>query len=69
MGDGVTDDTQALENLFDAAFRMHKAIFFDPGTYLIRRALTLRTGMEIYGDSATIKKRSAITTSLTVLSA
>ena len=65
VGDGVTDDTQALENLFDAAFRMHKAIFFEPGTYLIRRALTLRTGMEIYGDSATIKKREAFTTSLT----
>ena len=65
IGDGETDDTQALENLFDAAFRMHKAIYFEPGTYLIRRALTLRTGMEIYGDSATIKKREAVTTSLT----
>ena len=64
-GDGVTDDTQALENLFDEAFRMRKAIFFDPGTYLIRRALTLRTGMEIYGDNATIKKKAAVTTSLT----
>ena len=65
VGDGVTDDTQALENLFDAAYRMHKAVFFEPGTYLIRRALTLRTGMEIYGDNATIKKREAVTTSLT----
>ena len=65
VGDGVTDDTQALENLFDAAYRTHKAIYFDPGTYLIRRALTLRTGMEIYGDSATIKKREAVTTTLT----
>ena len=37
VGDGVTDDTQALENLFDAAYRMHKAVFFEPGTYLIRR--------------------------------
>ncbi len=65
VGDGETDDTQALENLFDAAYRMHKAIYFDPGTYLIRRALTLRTGMEIYGEGATIKKRAAVTTSLT----
>ena len=65
VGDGVTDDTQALENLFDTAFRTHKAIYFDPGTYLIRRALTLRTGMEIYGEGATIKKRVAVTTSLT----
>ena len=66
VGDGVTDDTQALENLFDARHRMHKAAFFEPGTYLIRRALTLRNfGMEIYGDNATIKKREAVTTSLT----
>lgn len=65
VGDGETDDTQALENLFDAAYRMGKAIYFDPGTYLIRRSLTLRTGMEIYGQDATIKKRGAVTTSLT----
>ena len=65
VGDGVTDDTQALENLFEDGYRMHKAIFFESGTYLIRRALTLRTGMEIYGDNATIKKRDAVTTSLT----
>lgn len=65
VGDGETDDTQALENLFDAAFRYNKAIFFDPGTYLIRRALTLRTGMEIYGENATIIKRAAVSTTLT----
>ena len=64
VGDGVTDDTQALENLFDAGFRLKKAIYLNPGTYLTRRSLTLRTGMEIYGDNATIKKRAAVTTSL-----
>ena len=65
VGDGVTDDTEALENLFEAAFDCKKAVFFDPGVYLIRRSLTLRTGMEIYGNNATIKKNPAVTTSLT----
>lgn len=69
VGDGVTDDTQALERLFEDAYNAHKAVFFEPGTYLIRRSLTLRTGMEIYGDGATITKPKAITTKLTAAAA
>lgn len=65
VGDGQTDDTDALEELFDAAFMLKKAVFFDPGTYLIRRSLLLRSGMEIYGEDATIKKPTAVTTTLT----
>ena len=65
VGDGVTDDTQALERLFEEAYLQKRAIFFDPGTYLIRRSLTLRTGMEIYGNDATITKAKAVVTSLT----
>ena len=64
VGDGVTDDTQALESLFEAAFRFKKAVYLNPGTYLIRRSLTLKTGMEIYGNQATITKGKAVTTSL-----
>lgn len=64
VGDGVTDDTEALERLFEAAFECKKAVFFDPGVYLIRRSLTLRTGMEVYGEDATITKKSAVTTTL-----
>ena len=66
VGDGVTDDTDALERLFEDAFELKKAAFFEPGTYLIRRSLTLRTGMEIYGNEATITKAKAVTTSLSV---
>ncbi len=64
VGDGVTDDTNALEKLFLDAFSLKKAVFFDPGTYLIRRSLTLRSGMEIYGSDATITKKPAAITSL-----
>ncbi len=65
VGDGVTDDTEALEKLFEAAFECNKAVFFDPGVYLIRRSLTLRTGMEVYGENATITKKKAVSTNLT----
>ena len=65
VGDGVTDDTDALERLFEAAFMLKKSVFFDPGTYLIRRSLLLRSGMDVYGEDATLKKRSAATTTLT----
>lgn len=67
VGDGVTDDTEALERLFEDAFELKKAAFFEPGTYLIRRSLTLRTGMEVYGNEATITKPKAVTTSLLVV--
>ena len=58
VGDGVTDDTEALEALFaDAAF-LGKAAYIPAGTYLIRRPLTLKSGMEVYGDgdNSIIKK-------------
>lgn len=64
VGDGVTDDTDALDELFKQGYLQQKAIFFEPGTYLIRRSLCLRSGMEVYGDSATIKKKAAYTTTL-----
>lgn len=65
VGDGVTDDTEALEDLFAAAYTAKKAVCIEAGTYLIRRSLTLRTGMEIYGiGGATIKKKAAYTTTL-----
>ena len=58
VGDGVTDDTEALERLFAAAAERHLAIYFPSGTYMIRRPLTIMSGMEIYGDgnSSVLKK-------------
>ena len=65
VGDGVTDDTQALESLFEAGFRLKKAVYLEPGTYLIRRSLTLKTGMEIYGNNATITRAKTVSSTLT----
>lgn len=58
VGDGVTDDTEALEALFADAARLGKAAYIPSGTYMIRRPLTLKSGMEIYGDgdNSVIKK-------------
>lgn len=60
-GDGVTDDTAALETLFADAAELHKAAYIPAGTYMIRRPLTIKSGMEIYGDgpNSIIKKYRA----------
>ena len=66
VGDGVTDDTAALETAFADAYSQKKPLVFNDGTYLIRRPLTLRSGMEVYGvGNATIKKKASTTTTLT----
>ena len=62
VGDGVTDDTSALEALFADAFEKNLAVYIPAGVYLIRRPLTIKSGMEIYGDGANsiIKKKAAV---------
>ena len=50
VGDGVTDDTEALERAFAYAGENQVAVYFPAGIYMIRRPLTLMSGMEIYGD-------------------
>jgi len=58
VGDGVSDDTESLERAFADAARLHVALYVPSGTYMIRRPLTLQSGMEIYGDGddSVIKK-------------
>ena len=62
VGDGVTDDTPALEALFADAFEQKRAVYIPTGVYLIRRPLTIRSGMEIYGDgpNSIIRKKPAV---------
>lgn len=58
VGDGETDDTEALERLFASAAENQMAVYIPAGTYMIRRPLTIKSGMEVYGDgnSSIIKK-------------
>ena len=61
LGDGISDDTEALEALFADAAELKKAAYIPAGTYMIRRPLTIKSGMEVYGDgeSSIIKKYRA----------
>ena len=67
VGDGVVDDTEALERAFAAAAEMHVSLYIPSGTYIIRRPMVLKSGMEIYGDgfSTIIKKKAAVWHKLT----
>ena len=69
VGNGVVDDTQALERAFADAARMHVSLYIPAGTYLIRRPLALKSGMEIYGDGAStiIRKKAAVWHRLTAV--
>ncbi len=67
VGDGVTDDTEALERAFDAAAELHVSLYIPAGTYLIHRPMPLKSGMEVYGDgnSTIIRKKAAVWHKLT----
>ena len=63
-GDGVTDDTQALQN----AFNSKTALVFKGGTYIINTTLHLPAGVKIYGiNGATIKSGNAMSGRLLTL--
>ncbi|TMW62332.1 hypothetical protein Poli38472_009825 [Pythium oligandrum] len=49
-GDGVTDDTAALQNLFSANANTGKVIFLDHGFYKVTSTLTIRPGTRITGE-------------------
>jgi len=48
VGDGVTDDTAAIQAAIDA----HSAVFFPEGVYNTSAAITLNTGNSLYGFNA-----------------
>lgn len=63
IGDGVTDDTDAIRNARNAAVSSNKALYFPVGTYMIHGSIELWNGCEIYGEGSKsiIKKIPAIT--------
>ncbi|KAK7693686.1 hypothetical protein QCA50_003257 [Cerrena zonata] len=49
-GDGKTDDTAAIQAVFDK-FSGCKIIFFDAGTYFISNTITIPTGSQVVGEA------------------
>ncbi|EIW60068.1 exo-beta-1,3-glucanase [Trametes versicolor FP-101664 SS1] len=49
-GDGTTDDTAALQAIFNK-FSGCKIIFFDAGTYLVTNTLTIPAGTQLVGEA------------------
>lgn len=50
-GDGITDDTAAIQAAINAAKLKHGTVFLPPGTYLISSALTIYLGVHLVGAS------------------
>lgn len=51
-GDGVTDDTQAIQNAFNFAINNNKKVYIPAGTYIISQTLYAdKTGFTILGDN------------------
>ncbi|KAF9560804.1 glycoside hydrolase family 55 protein [Agrocybe pediades] len=50
VGDGVTDDTKALQKLFDK-FCTSKIIFLDAGFYIVSSTLTIPAGTRLVGEA------------------
>ena len=47
IGDGITDDTEAIQRALDVAY---KEVFFPKGTYLISNTLNVTSHKKIYGE-------------------
>jgi glucan 1,3-beta-glucosidase len=53
-GNGVTDDTTALQNAINSATSAGKVVFFDAGTYLVTRTLSIPPGAKLVGESYSV---------------
>ncbi|THH29864.1 hypothetical protein EUX98_g4330 [Antrodiella citrinella] len=52
-GDGQTDDTQAIKNIF-AQYAGCKIIFFDAGVYIVSETITIPAGTQVVGEAWTV---------------
>ena len=55
LGDGSTDDTEAIQKAIDSIGKTGGTLLFPPGTYLVK-AVGLRPGVRYLGYGATIKR-------------
>ena len=50
LGDGITDDTSAINNAISAASTAGQDVYFPPGNYLISGNILVLDGVSTYGD-------------------
>jgi glucan 1,3-beta-glucosidase len=53
-GNGVTDDTTALQNAINSATSSGQVVFVDAGTYLVTRTLSIPPGAKLVGESYSV---------------
>lgn len=53
-GDGVTDDTAAINNALKSAASAGKIVFFDAGTYKVTSTITIPPGSKVVGESYSV---------------
>jgi glucan 1,3-beta-glucosidase len=53
-GNGVTDDTTALQNIINSATAAGKVVFFDAGTYLVTRTVLIPAGAKLVGEGYSV---------------
>ncbi|KAK4168155.1 pectate lyase superfamily protein-domain-containing protein [Cladorrhinum sp. PSN259] len=51
-GDGSTDDTEALNKLFQRAAKDNKVVYINAGIYKVTRTIRIPPGSRIFGDSS-----------------
>jgi glucan 1,3-beta-glucosidase len=53
-GNGVTDDTAALQKAINSATASGKVVFFDAGTYLVTSTLLIPAGAKLVGEAYSV---------------
>ena len=53
-GNGVTDDTTALQNIINSATAAGNVVFFDAGTYLVTKTLLIPAGAKLVGEGYSV---------------
>lgn len=61
-GDGLTDDTVAIQRAITAAGVAHGSVYFPPGTYMVSGVLSLPSYVTLYGDGPGISILKAMST-------
>ena len=54
MGDGVTDDTTALQNVINSAASAGNVVYFDAGTYKVTSTLFIPPGSKLVGETYSV---------------